>query len=158
MARLVETAWDCGLVLATTLKEQNPEIRLGDAERQQVRTETATLLVFVVLEIASTVLDFEGLRAFRELLLELVTVLLKSKGEEPSALCDLLQERLVEYAAYPKWVPTNDDSAKDTLFWEFGKKVAAILGVGKNALYQVLLTNLLLESIASWQLRELLKD
>ena len=65
MARLVETAWDCGLVLATTLKEQNPEIRLGDAERQQVRTETATLLVFVVLEIASTVLDFEGLRAFR---------------------------------------------------------------------------------------------
>lgn len=158
VARLIGSNLDSGLVLAAPLKEKIPSIRLGEPFSHLAFTETAILLVVVSLEIASSVLDVEGLRAFQESLSKSVAGTLKDRGVQAAGFSELLSERRVEYAAYRKRVATGADSAKDTLFWEFGKKLSVILAVGKNAIYLELLANLLLEAVHSWQLRDLLME
>jgi len=69
----------------------------------------------------------------------------------------LLSKRYEEYVQYQKWVAEEGEGTKGTLFWAFGKKVAAILGVGPNIWFDVTLTNSLLKKVAvTWKLKKLL--
>ena len=49
----------------------------------------------------------------------------------PAAFTDLANKRLAEYDRYQNWMPEKDESSKNTLFWEFGKKVAERLSSPK---------------------------
>jgi hypothetical protein len=114
-------------------------------------------LIRVVDEVAFRELGAELSDEFMEALVDFVRRDLKGKGIQPAAFAELLKERLSEYAGYPKWVFGKGESAKGTLFWEFGKKVAVVLGIGNSALFQVILTNVLMESLSDWRLPELLR-
>lgn len=76
---------------------------------------------------------------------------------QPETFGECLDERLAEYAGYRKWLPAKDESAGGTLFWEFGKKIADIVGIEKDAVFNVLITNVLMQSLAEWRLAELLR-
>ncbi len=49
------------------------------------------------------------------------------------SITETYRERQQEYAKYKRSVPEKNVSAKDTLFWEFGKKTAGILGLEMDA-------------------------
>jgi len=84
-----------------------------------------------------------------------VATALQDKGAEQGSFQKLLGKRYEEYSHYRKWLPGKDEAAKGTLFWEFAKKVAAILGVGPNIVFNTALTNELLSAFVCWNLDEL---
>lgn len=158
IARLVEKSWDSGLIFAAALRDQKPDISLEVAEAKCVWSETAALFVRVIYELASKALTEQELEVFIDAILVSLTNRLENKGIQSSDFNKLLDERLEEYRAYLKWFPEKDESYANTLFWEFGKKVATILNVGKNALFLTLLANLILKSLKDWQLIDLLRS
>jgi hypothetical protein len=83
---------------------------------------------------------------------------LQDKGVDPKNFFEILNKRYEEYSHYQEWLPKEGTSAKGTLFWEFGKKVATILGVGKSAHFNALLTLSLLKSFKLWELHKLLPE
>lgn len=159
VASLIEMDWDTGLIVAAMVKDtlDAPQFRVGEEEARRVLAETAVLLIRIVDEIAFGVLGPEGRDAFMDELHISVGRALESKGVELTAFANFLSQRLSEYARYRKWVAGENEGAKDTLLWEFGKKIGAIVGVEKHALFMVLLSNLLLRGVDSWQLPELLR-
>jgi hypothetical protein len=158
VAYLIQTNLDCALRLAEPIANQNPRVILGEQQAIQVRTETAAFLLRPVLEIASGCLRCEEFDTFSRALAQSVTRVMEFEGVEPSGFNELLLERLREYDNYHKWLPEKEEGSAGTLFWEFGKKVATILGVGKNAAFQIILANLIMKSLKNWQLHQLLCD
>lgn len=154
---LITSNYDYGLVLASTMKDTNPEIRLGEEEVRQTLAETAALLLSVL---DRTAFQFMGMdrEAFMDALEVGVFQALQDKGVAPDSFRELLTRRYEEYAHYRKWLPEEDESAKDTLFWEFAKKIAIILNVGLDPVFNLSLTNGLLNAILNWKLNELLPE
>jgi hypothetical protein len=155
VAALIAQDWDTGLTIASGMRDKNPQIRLGEVESRQARAETAALLLRLVDEIARAHLGRGDRDRFMDTLEADVAMALRDKGLEPSAFTKLLQERYTEYGNYRKWV--SKEGAKGTLLWEFAKKVASILGVGRNALFNRLLAWSILRSLERWELPVLLQ-
>ncbi|MGO9123580.1 MAG: hypothetical protein ACLP6G_01695 [Terriglobales bacterium] len=156
---LIDTVWTDELILATPIRAQdrNSWVRLDEAQVRGIIAETAALFIRIVDEIAFSALSDESSIELTEALIEFVGRDLQGRGVQPAAFAELLKERLTEYAGYPKWVFGKGESAKGTLFWEFGKKVASVLGIGKSTVFQMILANVLLRSLADWRLAELLR-
>lgn len=158
LTTLITSNCDFGLALASAMKDNNPEIRLGDEEARQALAETAALLLSVVDRTAFQFLGSKNRDAFMDALEVGVARVLQEKGMEPESFLELLGKRYEEYAHYPKWVFEKDESAKDTLFWEFAKKIAINLNVGLDPVFNLTLTEVLLKAFLSWKLNELLPD
>jgi len=152
---LIDMSWRDALILAGPIRSSC--VRWEEEQARSIISETAALLIRIVDEIAFSAMGAEWSDEFMEALIEFVGQDLQGRGIQPATFAELLNERLTEYAGYPKWVAGKGEAAKGTLFWEFGKKVAAVLGIGKSALFQVILTNGLIESLAEWRLPELLR-
>jgi hypothetical protein len=151
---LVEMVWNSGLILVASADDQ---IRLTEDHARCVFSETGILFVRMLDEIAFGALGAELSEEFMDDFIESVARALESKGVQPERFAELLSERIVEYAGYAKWLPEKGEGSRGTLFWEFGKKIADIVGVGKSAVFNILLTNVLMQSLSEWQLAELLR-
>jgi hypothetical protein len=149
---------DSALIVATAVRPTTPDIQLGEEEKREARAETVALLLTLVDRLAVQFLGRKTREAFIDGLEAGVAGSLQGKGVEPEAFQELLYKRYEEYSHYPKWVPEKDEGAKGTLFWEFGKKVASILCIERNALFQAYVTKLLLENFANWNLDKLLPE
>lgn len=151
--------WDKGLVIAAMMKDNSdvPEVRLGEEEARYVLVETAALLIRIVDEIAFGTLTPETREVFMDELEISVGRALESKGVELSEFARVLAERMSEYSRYRKWVAGENEAAKDTLFWEYSKKIGAIVNIEEHLFFTVGLTNFLLRSLERWELKELLE-
>jgi hypothetical protein len=159
VTRMIIEVCDTGPWVATALENAHfelPALRLGDEEVRQAYAETAALLLSLVDRIAFRVLGSEKRDIFFDALEAGVTGALQDKGVEPRSFQTLLGKRYEEYSHYQKLVSGPDEGAKGTLMWEFGKKVAAILGIGPNAIFQTQLSLHLGKQLKSWNLNELL--
>jgi len=158
VASLIDMEWSGVLILAGPARTQdkNSWNRLEEEQARSIISETAALLIRIVDEIAFSALGAESSDKFVEALIEFVARDLQGRGIEAVTFAELLKERLAEYAGYPKWVPKGDEGVKGTLFWEFGKKVADIMGIGKDPVFNLLLANMLMRSLADWHLPQLL--
>jgi hypothetical protein len=155
---LVANNCNFGLKLASAMKNEWPESGLGEEEARQTQAETAAFLLSVINPTAVKFLGSKNKDVFMRALFVGVTRELQVKGVKPRSFEELLRKRIEEYAQYREWIPEKDESAKDTLFWEYAKKIAIILNIGPDAIFNVLLTNQLLEALVSWKLSELLQE
>lgn len=158
VARLIEMDWDKGLVIAAIMKGNSdvPEVRLGEEEARCVLVETAALLIRIVDEIAFGTLAPETREVFMDELEISVGRALESKGVELTEFARVFTERMSEYSRYRKWVAGENEAAKDTLFWEYSKKIGAIVNIEEHLFFTVGLTNFLLRSLERWELKEIL--
>ncbi len=159
MTSLIELLWDAGLVLAAPFTNtlDSPQVRLGEEEARRVLAETAVFLIRVVDESAFGALSPEERDTFMDELDRCVGRALENKGVELRLFAELLSQRLPEYAQYRRWIPEGEESPKNTLFWEFGKKIGAIVGLEEHAGFNVELSILLLDGVNGWKLPELLR-
>jgi hypothetical protein len=158
VARLIEMDWDKGLVIAARMKDTSdvPEVRLGEEEARRVLVETAALLIRIVHEIAFGALSPETREVFMDELEISLGRALESKGVELTEFASVLAERISEHSRYRKWVAGENEPTKDTLFWEYAKKIGAIVNIEEHLFFTLELTNLLLRSLERWGLKELL--
>jgi hypothetical protein len=160
VASMIDMEWSGVLILSVPARshDKNSWKRLEEEQGRTIISETAALFIRIVDETAFSALGAKSSDEFMEALIEFVARDLQARGIEPVIFAELLRERLVEYAGYSKWVPKTGESAKGTLFWEFGKKVSAVLDIGKSATFQLILANVLLQSLTRWRLHELLRE
>jgi len=154
---LITSNCDYGSALASALKDNNPAIRLGEGQEREAFAETAVVLLSVL---DRTAFQFMGMERdpFMDALEAGVARALQDKGMAQDTLGELLSRRYEEYAHYLKWLPDEGESASGTLFWEFSKKIATTLNVGPDPVFNLNLTNGLLQAILSWKLNELLPE
>jgi hypothetical protein len=152
---LVEMVWNSGLILAASADDQ---IRLTEDHARCVFSETAILFIRVLDETAFGALDAELSEEFMDDFAESVGRTLEGKGVQPERFAEVLSDRIEEYSGYARWIPAKGESSRGTLFWEFATKVCEVLGMAKSATFNLLLTNVLMKSLAEWQLAELLRD
>ena len=67
-------------------------------------------------------------------------------------------ERQQEYVKYKKSFPEKNEGAKDTLFWEFGKKILGVLGLENNIWLNMKITNLTFTKYEFLELPELFSE
>jgi hypothetical protein len=160
IAGLIIGICNAGLVIAAGLKDTiNPDIRWGEEEARQASAETAAFLLHLIDRPAFNFLGSKNRDVFMEAVEAGVFDSLQDKGVDPKIFFDILNKRYEEYSHYQKWLPKDGEGAKGTLFWEFGTKVATILGCSpQRAFFNPPLTHLLLKSFARWNLDELLPD
>ena len=115
------------------------------------------LFIRVLDEIAFGALGAELSEEFMDAFVESIGRALESRGVQPERFAEVLSDRIAEYSGYAKWVPEKGESSRGTLFWEFTKRVADVMGIGKSAFFNLLLTNVLMQSLAEWRLAELLR-
>lgn len=154
VASLIESSSDVRVVVDAASKDKSQ--KMSPDQGRVVIAETAILLIRLADEIAFRVLPAEERNIFTQQLQESVTCVLADSGTDPADFVELLEKRLTEYDQYKSWVPARDESAKGTLLWEFAKNLATTVNLGKNALFNVALGNLLLRNVERWQLQELL--
>jgi hypothetical protein len=164
VAALIEMALGTGIFVARSIKENQEGL---DANRSDdnVETiepigafiETAALLLRVVDEFAFKCLSLDNRHFFITCLETLVTEKLGERGISRDEFKLLLAARYGEYTHYKSWVPDTNESAKGTLFWEYAKKMAFETGVGKNALFNLSLSNMLLRQLRRWNIPGLLR-
>ena len=159
VARLIDSVWSDGLVLSAPIKAQDTGSpgRLEEDQARRVIAENAALFLRIVDEIAFSAMGADLSDEFIDALIEFAAKDVQGRGVQPGTFAECLDERLAEYAGYRNWLPAKDESARGTLFWEFGKKIAEIIGIGRDAVFNLLLTNTILNTLATWQLRDLLQ-
>ena len=74
----------------------------------------------------------------------------------PQQFANFLNEKYEDYGSYKRW-SENDPGTGVTLFWEYARRQAHMIGVGKSAIYNTLMTTMLLRTIVRWGLDNLLK-
>jgi hypothetical protein len=159
VASLIDSVWSDGLVLSAPIRTQDisSKGRLEDDQARRVIAENAALFLRIVDEIAFTAMGADLSDGFIDALMEFVAKDALGRGVDPETFARCLDERLAEYAGYRKWLPAKGESARGTLFWEFGKRIADIIGIGRDAVFNLLLTHTIMNTLAMWQLHELLK-
>jgi hypothetical protein len=154
VAHLIIKQCNAPLLVAEAVK---PDFWPSEEEENRALTETAALMLRVVGERATIVLNNTADRdIFMDALTSGVFQALKDNGVMSDELQEFLIKRYDEYNEIRKWLPEKGEGAKGTLFWEFGKNVADPLGVGRDISFQAALSNMLLKSLATWQLDHLL--
>ena len=58
-----------------------------------------------------------------------------------------------DYGQYKKWLPEKGDPIKDTLFWEFGKRIAELSENGMHIAYIILASELALKALMELEIR-----
>jgi hypothetical protein len=143
---------------AEVLTRAFPSAEFGERERLLAGAETAAYWLHIVDRyFAFPLLSPSDRDTFNSALIENIAAKLREIGIDRSEFLNLLQARYAEYTAYKEMVETKGESAKGTLNWEFAKKVAAILGVGKNALFNVYLSLMMMRHLERANLAALLK-
>lgn len=72
-----------------------------------------------------------------------------------SSFLEAYEERQEEYIKYKKSFPENKESPKDTLFWEFGKKITRVLDLENNFWVIMRVTNNTFTKYTELELSEL---
>lgn len=70
-------------------------------------------------------------------------------------IINMFNERQKEYWKYKKWFPEENEGTKDTLFWEFSKKIANICRLEMNIIPILLVQSYTFNSIKAFELSEL---
>jgi len=65
--------------------------------------------------------------------------------------------RQIEYGKYKKMFAEKDEGTKDTLFWEFGKKIAGVLG-NEMDIMVIMYVQMIIYSLTALQLPELFQE
>jgi len=128
----------------------------GTGTNREFAAETTALLIHIAKEIASSSLSSEDREHFINTLGEFASDNLSARGLYYNFL-DMLGPRLAEYAYYKKWVPTEGESTKWTLFHEYAKKVAFITSAGMNAMFNAVLSIFLQRQLFRWNLGDLIR-
>ena len=152
VAELIAMLLDAGESLAPSFSAE-----FGAREKILARAEASAYWLYVVDNFAFRFLSPSERDEFMSTLEESAIEKLGEMGMNRSEFVSLVQARYAEYSAYKKWVAEPDESSKGTLNWEFAKKVAAILGVGKNALFNTTLSIMMLRQLKRIDLPTLLK-
>jgi len=157
-ATIIETAFDSGILVARTLKEeQQGSEDNGASVNVNASVETAALLLRVVDEFTFKCLSPNNRHLFMNSLEPLVAAKMEALGFARDNFNLLLEARYGEYDHYKKWLPGTNESPRGTLFWEYAKKMAFETGVGKNLLFGTILTNMLLKQLHLWNVPGLLR-
>jgi hypothetical protein len=157
VAALIDMALDSGIFVAQLIKENQERADVKTLECSGSFAETAALLLRIADEFAFNCLSSEDRRSFMTSLERMVTDKLGEHGIYQDAFGLLLAARYGEYAHYNNWFPDTAESANGTLFWEYEKKVAFETGVGKNFLFNEILSNMLLKQLRRWNIPGLLR-
>ena len=152
VAELIAMSLDSGETLAPTYSTG-----FGERETLLAKAETSAYWLHIVDIYAFRLLSPSERDVLMSALEEGIVGRLREMGMDRSEFLNLIQTRYAEYPTYKKWVAKEGESAKGTLNWEFAKKIAVILGVGKNALFNVQLSILLLRHLNRMELPTLLK-
>jgi hypothetical protein len=134
--------------VAASLQNKKSTLFSGEILRQ-ARVETAAFLLFYVQRFAFTKFGEEFRDVFMEVLIINITDRLQAEGIDPNQFEKLLIERFDEYNDQ-KWWPDKGEGRKGTLYWEFCNRIADIFGPRKDIMFNALLENSLLTSIAGF--------
>ncbi len=160
ISRLIDLALDVGIFAARTVKENgqgNEQIVLNCTIERDVMAETAAILLRWVDEVAFRNLSALNRNVLMDAVERFVSKNFEERGLSQASFAALLQARYAEYSCCKKWVAKIDESAKGTLFWEFAKKIAFLTGVGKSAIFNVMVSSLLLKQLRRWNLDVLIR-
>ena len=155
VSRLIEMALDTGLFVAEELKKTTSTINTTDSATA-VMAETAGVLLHVADRIALSTLPARERDVFIDSLEQAVGEKLQVHGYSCDAFTKLLPPRYAEYAHYQD-LTLDIDHPKRAVFWEFTKKIAFEMGVGKSGVFNVMVSNLLVKQLHRWNLTGLLK-
>jgi hypothetical protein len=147
-------------------KENDINRKLDEANYGKVFIETALFYMHLVDRIAFQYLGIEMRNTFIDaFFIEFVEALSRQGYESGikaaqfrSCFLDAYNERQEEYGKYQKMVPQENEGTKGTLFWEFEKKIASILGSQTDILTIMLVQNNIVSSINLLKFGELFKS
>ncbi len=150
VAHLVSSRSHTGLDFALELAAKFKIPPANDQGRRQALAETAAFLIAMVEPAAQRSLNVGLSVMFVQGLVLAVAHRLVEKGMElePGDFLDLYRSRRAEYAHY----------GPDKVGWKFADEVAEALGIKKNAMFNVMLPNLLGSSVLRWRLDDLLRS
>lgn len=118
----------CTKNLFEILKKDKERPKVDDEKIGVVFGEIVIGYLCVVDRLAFQYLGAEKRNIFQDaLLIKASEELSKSFGGKKDFLIDAYNERQIEYAGYKKFFPEKNEGAKNTLFWEIGKKIGKIL-------------------------------
>lgn len=162
VSKLIDDVLDDVFGLAKEIKKETTGVKSDtgddhDFARQECAAETTALLIHVASWFASSILSSEEREHFTSALETFAGDGLRARGLRYE-FKNLLRPRLAEYAHYKSWVPTGNKGNKGTLLHEYAKKVAFNIDAGKNAMFNVILSNFLLRQLKRWNLRDLIRD
>jgi len=158
VSRLIEIAIDVGMIAKSLVEESGSASQHTPDLSLRAEAETAALLLLIIDEMASRSLLYRDKAYFMTQLGGFVGQLIEQRGLlEASVFAKLSEARRVEYANYEKWIAEEGQTAKGTVLWEYAKKVALALGIGRNALFNMTLSILLAKQIRRWNVVELLR-
>jgi hypothetical protein len=146
-----------GEFFTSTFWAQNSLVRsISKQQYLASRAETAVFLLYIVDKFLKKFLTVNE----RAVLLPIVEDHIKQElitiGYNGVELSELLEERYTEYSEYNRWSIEINQGGRP-LFWDFSKRISDILGNGKNYLFNLLLTTMLLKKIHDWDLPRLLR-
>lgn len=157
---LLRMSLDLGELVALAMLETGhlPKTAITAQNRLLATVETAAFILRLILEMAANVLRCEDkLFVFMTELEGLVKRHLTAIGYGAEGFAELLKRRYPEYLRYRKWVAGADESVAGTLFWEFGKRLADVLGIGRHPYFQFSFAELMLGQIRGWGFAALLR-
>lgn len=116
------------------LKEKNKTIEVDEQKTDETFFEFLFFFVHLIDRISFSYFDIKRRNIFMDVLfVELREELSRFQegGIESLQFREFLNQnynrKQEEYSKYSKWFPEKNEGTKDTLFWEFGKKIAKIL-------------------------------
>jgi len=83
---------------------------------------------------------------------------LNEKKKLKTSMMNDYNARQLEYGNYEKMVAKKDESAKNTLLWEFGKKIAECVGHPMDIKYVLSSMVLAVESLKALEVRDILQS
>jgi hypothetical protein len=142
---------------ATEKLFENAEIKLEESRYHEIFVEVSIFYLHFVDRVAFQYLEKKTKEFFMDnLFIELSKRILDSFKESPqsqlifnSLFINMSNERQIEYGKYKNILPEKDENMRDSLFWEFGKKICSILKKEEDLhlmmLIQIYLTKPLIE-------------
>jgi len=155
IAELIRMSADLPFDLAESFQEETPSIKLNVEQKHRSRLEAVAFALRIVDELSSLCLSGDQ----RNILMTAIESILAETFCNDIFLPDqfdaFIQEKYEDYGSYKRWSDT-DPGTGITLFWEYERRQAHIIGIGKSALYNTMLGALLAEQINRWGIRNLL--
>jgi hypothetical protein len=156
LVALISSSLDFGILFISGPGDWCPHVRIGEDETLKVMTENAALWLRVFEETAFNLLPAETHDDFMDAVVLgvgwTIAERCRENCREPEPFARLLLERYDVYGTYLKWLPEDGEGAKGTLLWEYAKQLSNIVGIGESALFNALLTNLVLTHLMLYSL------
>lgn len=156
ISELIRMSADIPFDLAQSFAEIVPNIQLNVEQKNRSRLEAVAFALRIVDELSSLHLESDQRDTLMTNIKKNLCEIFCNDIFFPDQFYAFVQEKYEDYGSYKRWSET-DPGTGITLFWEYQRRQAHIIGIGKNALYNTMFGALLAEHINRWGIYDLLR-